>query len=61
MNSSRLSVVVVLTLASAALATLFGCGSPKDAKAAAPAERIAQVRTVSKVRSEERTSELQSH
>ena len=46
MNSSRLSVVVVLTLASAALATLVGCGSPKDAKAAAPAERIAQVRTV---------------
>lgn len=51
MNRCRLShrshhSMAVLALASGALATLAGCASPEAAKQAPPAERIAQVRTL---------------
>ena len=45
MNRTRLSFAV-LSLASASLCTLAGCSSPNAQPPAAPAERVAQVRTV---------------
>lgn len=45
MNRTHLSFAV-LSLASASLFTLAGCSSPKAQPPAAPAERVAQVRTV---------------
>ena len=45
MNRNRLSLVV-LTLASTGLQMLAGCSSPKTQAPAAPAERVAQVRTI---------------
>ncbi len=45
MNRTRLSLVV-LTLASTGLQMLAGCSSPKTQAPAAPAERVAQVRTI---------------
>ena len=45
MNRTRLSFAV-LSLASASLCTLAGCSSPNAQPPAAPAERVAQVRTI---------------
>jgi len=45
MNRTRLSVVV-LFFASAALVSFSGCSSPEAQESQAPAERIAQVRTI---------------